>query len=82
MSPPSGDAGQTALVLAGAWLGRVVRRAAGLLPYFPDPNATCPAHGIRVCPRCHRNPPPPGEWCCDYYPDTGLHWDTCERRIR
>lgn len=46
---------------------------------FPNPEAKCSAHGQTLCVKCARNGP-----CtkCDFYADTGMHWDTCANRIR
>lgn len=70
----------------GAWLRRRAERAASRLPYFPDPQARCAAHGRRYCGPCHRN----GARCmetgmasgCSVYQVTGMHWDTCPNRVR
>ncbi|MBO2461596.1 hypothetical protein [Actinomadura violacea] len=70
-------------VRAGAWLRRALAALAERLPHFPDPHATCPAHGDRYCQSCHANPgtcADGGE--CSYWAATGMHWDTCANRIR
>lgn len=66
-----------------AGVRRVVERAVSRLPYFPDPQARCPAHGAPFCAACARNIGPclNGEGC-EYAADTGMHWDTCEHRVR
>lgn len=70
--------------IAGGWLRRNLERLAERLPYWPDPDARCPAHGRRYCAGCHRNPStcrdfdsPP----CGYWQATGMHWDTCPNRV-
>lgn len=78
-------------VRAAAAVRRQLERAAGAvdmaasrLPYFPDPDAKCVAHGVQFCASCHRNP----AYCmgsdsvgCGRYSGTGMHWDTCPNRI-
>lgn len=48
------------------------------------PPAECPAHGEPGCDLCSLNPGlcEEGIGECDYYRDTGMHWDTCPNRIR
>lgn len=77
------------LIRVGASIRRAVTQAAqrankavNRLPYFPDPQAQCVAHGRRYCRPCHRNN---GQtWCtdCGVYETTGMHWDTCANRVR
>jgi hypothetical protein len=71
-------------VRLGAWLRRTVSRAVAPLPYFPDPEATCPAHGSRFCAHCARNPSDcaGADGSCGYWFKTGMHWDTCPNRVR
>lgn len=72
-------------VRAGAWVRRWVSRAVAGLPYFPDPHATCPAHGDRYCALCARNPADCAEGDsggCGYWLAYGMHWDTCPNRVR
>jgi hypothetical protein len=78
-----GARGPLSAARCGAWLRRWVERAVSRLPYFPDPEARCPAHGARFCSPCARNIGP----ClagggCEYAADAGMHWDTCEHRVR
>lgn len=73
------------MIRLGAWVRRNVQRWLSRLPHFPDPNATCPAHGARYCRRCHRNPSTCDDsydMGCGYWSETGMHWDTCPNRIR
>lgn len=74
------------LLRIGAAVRRALERLGERLPYFPDPKATCPAHGARYCRPCRRNP---GNCAhatevggCGYWFATGMHWDTCPNRIR
>lgn len=75
-----------ALIRAGAWIRRnalrAAERATSGLPYWPDPHATCFAHGARFCRLCHRNGDPDGCNQCFTYGPTGMHSDTCARRRR
>jgi len=68
----------------GALIRRTVERSVRRLPYWPDPKATCSAHGDRYCLHCHRHPSscesPDGP--CGMWFSTGMHWDTCMNRIR
>jgi hypothetical protein len=61
----------------------VAERITNRLPHFPDPSATCSAHGTRYCLTCHRNPSG-GRTCgqCYVYDSTGMHGDSCANRIR
>jgi hypothetical protein len=71
-------------VRLGAFIRRHVERAVSRLPYFPDPKATCVAHGDRFCELCSLNPAncagPDGD--CGIWIESGMHWDTCRNRIR
>jgi len=68
----------------GAFIRRNTERAVSRLPHFPEPKATCPAHGRRYCQWCAANPSTciesSGE--CGYWSATGMHWDSCANRIR
>ena len=69
----------------GAALAQLLRHIADRLPYWPDPDARCPAHGARFCAACHRNPGDCRDGTgggCGYWSATGMHWDTCPNRIR
>lgn len=58
----------------------------GELPDFATPAPTapprCPAHGEVKCPSCSRNDGRSTCGECDYYNQTGMHWDTCPNRVR
>jgi len=46
----------------------------------------CPAHGDVACTWCAQNPASCGpdsnnSPACDYYRETGMHWDTCPNRV-
>lgn len=81
---PAAAALRAAGVRAGAWLRRALIAAAAPLPHFPDPTATCPAHGARYCGDCHANPGDcvEADGQCSYWAATGMHWDTCPNRVR
>lgn len=65
-------------------LGNLLRGIASEMPYFPDPEAKCSAHGDRMCGQCAQNPStcaePDGQ--CGTWLTTGMHWDTCPNRVR
>jgi len=65
-------------------LGNQLRRIASELPYFPDPEAKCSAHGDRMCGQCAQNPSTCGEpyGQCGTWMSIGMHWDTCPNRVR
>lgn len=51
----------------------------------------CPAHGKAMCQTCSRIAvyhiskdvgEPPQCDSCEYWGETGMHWDTCPNRIR
>ncbi|MFI5473229.1 hypothetical protein ACIA6D_23685 [Streptomyces cacaoi] len=52
-------------------------------PCFPEPGATCVAHGDAECLYCHRNPADCANGGnCGTWARTGMHWDTCANRVR
>jgi hypothetical protein len=65
-------------------LGNRLRDIASGMPYFPDLEAKCSAHGDRMCGQCAQNPStcaePDGQ--CGTWLSTGMHWDTCPNRVR
>jgi hypothetical protein len=65
-------------------LANHLRDAASRMPYFPDPEAKCSAHGDRMCGQCAQNPStcaePDGP--CGTWLSRGMHWDTCPNRVR
>lgn len=65
-------------------LGNRLREIASKMPYFPDPEAKCSAHGDRMCGQCAQNPSTCAGPCgpCDAWLSTGMHWDTCPNRVR
>lgn len=78
----AGPATRVAARLAHA-ITKGAKWATDRLPHFPDPTAECAAHGIRYCLACHRAPSTHTK-CheCGVYESTGMHWDTCNNRIR
>ncbi|GGV34092.1 hypothetical protein GCM10010182_67430 [Actinomadura cremea] len=74
-------------IRAAARLAHAITRTAEAitdrLPHFPDPTAQCVAHANRYCLACHRGSPHRRR-CneCGVYETTGMHWDTCNNRIR
>lgn len=71
-------------IRVGAWIRRNIERSVAWLPYFPDPDARCPAHGDAYCRSCAANPGSCGghDGECGYWFKTGMHWDTCPNRVR
>lgn len=66
-------------------LANQLRVAAAKMPYFPDPEARCSAHGDRMCADCAQNPSTcaePNAPGCGTWLSTGMHWDTCPNRVR
>ena len=52
-------------------------------PCFPEPGAKCVAHGDEQCLYCHRNPSDCANGGnCSTWARTGMHWDTCQNRVR
>lgn len=52
-------------------------------PCFPEPGATCVAHGDTECLYCHRNPADcAAGGNCGTWARTGMHWDSCANRVR